>query len=1160
MNLVAIDTGGTFTDLAARAPDGTVARVKVPSRPDAPEQAVLEALAVWRAEAGPAPSRVLHGTTVATNALLERRGARVLLVTTPGFEDLLALRRQSRPEIYALHPRVPPPLVSRRDTVSIRGRLTATGEELEPLEDVGAWLARHADAIARADAIAICLLHAYLDPRHERALAAALRARAPGARLTVSSELAPVSREYERCSTVAVNAYVAPVMASYLDALAAALDAPLAVMSSSGGLAPAARVAVEPVQTVLSGPAGGVRGALAVGHRCGRRALLSLDMGGTSTDISFVDGELQPEDDGAIAEHPLRVPLLPIETIGAGGGSIAFVDDGGALRVGPRSAGAVPGPACYGKGGREATVTDANVVLGRIPALLGGAMALRRDRAEAAVGVLAGELGAGVEETARAIVAVTEATMARACKRVTMERGIDPRGLTLVAFGGAGGLHACALADALGCRDVIFPHEPGVLSAEGMLQAPDEASVTRSAYADETSAPAAVADLIERTNDQARKRWRRDLGTTERPRVATWLDCRYRGQSFTLALDARELDLASPTLLDDLRRAFDEHHRRRYGYALPDRGFELTAVRAFARTEPPALPAASGPSGARLEGPRVLSRFSATLWLPDGWRATELASGDVRCERAGGTAAHAPAARALALEIHRQRIAAIAEEMGATLQRAAFSANIKERRDFSCAVFDREGRMLVQAAHIPVHLGSQPMGVAAAIAAVPARPGVSVVLNDPFAGGTHLPDVTLVTPVFLGGDPAPTFYVANRAHHADVGGRTPGSMPTSTVGVTIDDEGVRLPPTALDDAVRARFAAASRTPDERYGDLRAQEAANHVGATRLRELVAQLGAGRNEALNEALLDYSERRMRAVIAALPDGVFEYTDVLDDDGVGDRPIPLPVRVTIDGERARVDFSAAPDQVDGPLNAVRAICVSAVFYVFRCLGGDQVPANAGLLRPIEVVTRAGSICDARPPAAVAAGNVETSQRLVDTVLGALAGAAPARIPAASCGSMNNVLVGGADPRPGARHGQAFVHYETIAGGAGGSPAGPGADAVHTHMTNTLNTPCEELERAFPFRIERYAVRRASGTGHHGGAGVVRAYRALAATEVTLVTERRRVAPYGLGGAAAGERGRNSIERRDGTREELGGKAHLKLEPGDLLVIETPGGGSWR
>lgn len=1166
---IAVDTGGTFTDLVARTPDGRAVRLKVPSTPDDPGRAVLDAVAALAERlGGPALGALRHGTTVATNALLERRGAPVALITTAGFEDVLRLRRQARPDLYALHPVLPEPLVPPERTFGIRGRRGPDGEVVAPLEDAAAWVARHRDRLSGAAAFAVCLLHAYADGADEARVAAALRAAFPDRPITTSHVLAPVFREYERTSTVAVNATLAPIMTTYLARLQAALaPRPVTIMGSAGGLLGVAHAAAAPVHTVLSGPAGGVRGAWEVGRRCGATALLGLDIGGTSTDVSVVRGELAPEDEGQLAEHPLRVPLLPIETVGAGGGSIAFVDAGGALRVGPRSAGAVPGPACYGRAGADAepTVTDAHVVLGRVTQLLGGAFPIDPEAARAAVGRLAARLGAGVEETARAILAVAEANVARACKRVSMERGVDPRTLTLVAFGGAGGLHASGVADELGCPEVLFPAEPGVLSAEGILGAPAEAAATRTVFWSEPDwTPRRLGGLFETLA--------RTLAAELPAGVArqTFADCRYLGQTYTLPVPVTDAESLLP---ESLRGAFDALHTDRYGYALADRAVELVALRMFLRGEVRPLAVAAAAPPERYEGPRSVSAYSATLWLPAGWSAERLPTGDLRCRRTGPPREGDPspgretARLSLALEVHRQRVAAIAEEMGATLMRAAFSANIKERRDFSCAVFDAGGRMLVHAAHIPVHLGSTPLSVAAAIEAVEMRPGTQVILNDPYTGGTHLPDVTLVTPVFLPGEQAPQFYVANRAHHADIGGEAAGSLPSprradgTIKPLTIDDEGIRLAPAALDGALRRRFAEASRLPEEREGDLRAQEAANRTGAARLLEWAATQGTAELGRLNEALLDYAERRMRALLAALPNGTWDFTDHLDDDGVEDRPIPIPVRLTIRGDQAVVDFSAAPDAVPGSLNAVRAIAVSAVFYSFRCLAGESIPANAGLMRPVEVVTRPGSIVDALPPAAVSAGNVETSQRLVDVVLGALAQAAPDRVPAASSGTMNNVLFGGLDPRSDPPH--AYVHYETLAGGAGGGPAGPGASGLHVHMTNTLNTPIEALERSFPVRIERYSLAAAPAPvpgEHPGGAGIIRAYRFLAPAEVTLVTERRRTRPFGLHGARPGSPGRNRLIRADGQVLDLPGKVTLRVEAGDVVEVTTPGGGSWR
>lgn len=636
--------------------------------------------------------------------------------------------------------------------------------------------------------------------------------------------------------------------------------------------------------------------------------------------------------------------------------------------------------------------------------------------------------------------------------------------------------------------------------------------------------------------------------------LRTVLDCRYVGQTFSLPVDIDTFD----------RRAVQEQfllqHRERYGYDL-HRPVEVTSVRVFATqmqqqldSEPPP------PAGAKVDGPGRVDSYGATLWVPDGWSAAPNRFGDWLVERRQRRGEAKELSGALALEVHRQRLAAIAEEMGSALMRSAFSSNIKERRDFSCAVFDGEGEMLAQAAHIPVHLGSQPLSVKAAIAAMPQRPGQTVILNAPFAGGTHLPDVTVVTPVFLDGQPSPAFYVSNRAHHADIGGLSPGSMPSprrpdGTVRrVCLEDEGICIEPSVLTEELRNTFASASRTPDERYGDLRAQEAANHVGVERLRELADSLGFEPLRSLNHELLDYSARRMREILASVPNGTYSFEDVLESDGFDDRPIPIRLTVELSDQSALFDFTHSGLQGLGTLNAVRAITESAVFYCLRCLGDHDLPTNAGLLRPVRILTRPGTVVDATSPAAVSGGNVETSQRLVDVIFGALAQALPDRIPAASGGTMNNVLFGGTGP-----DGAAFVHYETLASGSGASAAGPGASAIQCHMTNTLNTPVEDLERAFPLRIETYSILHGSPAEDYipGGAGIVRHYRFLATVEVTVLTERRKRSPYGLGGAAGGRPGRNTVIYADGRVRKLAAKDAVVLHTGDGLVIETPGGG---
>lgn len=510
------------------------------------------------------------------------------------------------------------------------------------------------------------------------------------------------------------------------------------------------------------------------------------------------------------------------------------------------------------------------------------------------------------------------------------------------------------------------------------------------------------------------------------------------------------------------------------------------------------------------------------------------------------------------LEVLKNRFVSLAEEMGAALMRTAFSPNIKERRDFSCALFDRHGEMLAQAAHIPVHLGSMPLSVAAALERSDLAPGDMILLNDPYRGGTHLPDVTLVTPVFLD-EEKPAFFLANRAHHADVGGMSAGSMPIAT---EIFQEGLRIPPVKLvrggeiDTELLALLLANVRTPVEREGDLSAQIAANRTGERRLREIVGQYGLPEVERYGSALLDYGERLMAEVIADIPDGSYAFEDVLDDDGAGTAAIPIRCRITVRGARATVDFTGCAPQVAGCLNAVRAITLSAVFYVFRLLAPEEIPNNAGCQRPVEVLTRPGTVADCTFPAAVAGGNVETSQRLVDVLLGALAQALPQRIPAASAGTMNNLTVGGVDPRSG----ELFTYYETIAGGAGGGPAGEGASGIQTHMTNTLNTPVEALEHAYPLRVRHYGLRDGSGGGgrQRGGDGVIREIELLGAARLTLISERRASAPYGLQGGGTGRPGRNLL-LRDGAVTELPAKVAVEARAGDRLRIETPGGGGW-
>jgi 5-oxoprolinase (ATP-hydrolysing) len=1168
---ISVDTGGTFTDVVCQHADGTLHLYKLLSTPDDPSRAIRDG--VERLAQGQ-PLQLIHGTTVATNALLERALARAALITTQGFEDLLALRRQHRPHLY-LPPALPAPIIPRTHTLGAPERILASGHIALPLtQDAIAQIVNQLRTLD-VEAVAICLLHAYLNPAHEQALADAIRAALPHLHVTASHALIPELREFERASTTAINAAVGPVMARYLANLQRALAPnPVEIFSSAGARLRPDEAARHPAHTVLSGPAGGLLGAVSAARDLHIDHIITLDMGGTSTDVSLCAGALSMRDAGEVEGMPVCVPMLDLHTVGAGGGSIAWIDQGGALRVGPRSAGALPGPACYGRGGRLPTVTDAHLVLGHLlpDRFLGGAMRLDVQAARDALATIASPLGMSIEEAARGVLDVADAAMARAIKVISLERGHDPRRHTLVAFGGAGGLHACRLAQQLDLPQILLPEHPGLLSARGMLTAPRAymASQTTFQRLDQLD-PARLTDLLRALELRAREA----MQAPDDPLVLEpAVELRYLGQTFTLRLPV-PWRADDPSSIIAPHAQFEAAHQDAYGWTSPGRPVELVTLRLLATLasdidtarkplSPPAarLIAHDGvversalAEGDVVHGPCVIVEYSATTPLLAGWAATRQANHLVITRITGQDQARAPEAAPdspVQIELFRHLFASIAEEMGVALMRSAFSSNIKERRDYSCAIFDAQGEMIAQAAHIPVHLGSTPMSVAAAIAAYPApSPGDHILLNDPFHGGTHLPDLTLVSPVH-GPDGAIWFWVANRAHHADVGGIAPGSLPLSR---SIHDEGFCIGPTLLTPQVEDALAAASRTPDERRGDLRAQIAANTRGARRLVEQIAQRGATLIAAC-DALKGYSERILRAEIARLPDGQWCFEDVIEDDGQGAQDIKLSCVLTIAGDSATLDLTGSADQVTGPLNVPRAVTLSAALYCFACLT-PEAPANAGLMRPITVRTRPGSIADALYPAAVAAGNVETSQRLVDVIFGALAQAAPDRIPAASCGSMNNVLIGGLDPKTG----QQFAYYETIGGGSGAGDGWAGQSATQTHMTNTLNTPVEALEHTYPLRVTRYAVRRGSGGAGRwrGGDGIVRAYMFEAPATVTLMTERRRVRPWGLQGGEAGAAGVNTRIGLQGVASVLPAKLTLEVAAGEEIVIETPGGGGF-
>ena len=1123
-----MDVGGTFTDAALLA-DGRLYTGKAPTTPRDQSEGVMAAVRDVLAAAGSSAGEVerfVHGMTVGTNALLEGRTARTALLATEGFTDLEELGRQARAELYRLCAGHPPPLVPASLRVAVPERTGPDGV-LRPLDEE---LMRSRLAGLEAEAAAVCLLWGFLHPAHEQAVGELLP---EGMHVSLSHETAGVFREYERCATTVVDAALSPLLRRYLERLTerareAGLPGP-EVMLSSGGTADAAIAARHGSWTVLSGPAGGAVGAA----RAGAADAVGLDMGGTSCDVSLILGGAAALGSGReVGGRALALPMVDVHTVGAGGGSIAWRDAGGALQVGPRSAGADPGPACYGRGGELPTVTDAHLLLGHLDpgSPLAGGVRLDRDAAAAAVGRLAEELSLSLEETAAGIVRVAGSAMAQAVRVVTVERGVDPRELTLVPFGGAGPLHAAAIADELGMRRVLVPVASGVLSALGLVLSERRRDLVESVL---LTGAELTRDRIEEAVERLAARGRAELHEPEAG-LRVGVDLRYAGQGFELTVDAGG---PSPDPAE-LRRAFDRAHEERYGYSDPDAELELVTVRVAVHVPGPVPPEATEAVPDTFpEAPAVIPLPGSTLVVPSGWRVASREADALVLERseAAPSREHAPAGAArldpIDLQVMLGGLRAACDEMGAVLVRSAHSANIKERRDASTALFDAAGEMVMQAEHIPVHLGAMPAAIAAVLGEEQ-RPGEPWILNDPYRGGTHLPDITVITPAFHAGELVG--FAASRAHHADVGAPEPGSMPSDSR--TLADEGVVIPPSRLTGELVRELAARMRNPGQREADLRAQVAAGRAGAGRVAALIERFGIERFRAGMRDTLDYAERRTRARIAELDDGAREARDVLEA-GAGDLELRLLARV--EGEEITLDFSGSAPQHEGNLNCPLPVTLSACYFALRVLTDPDVPACSGAYRPLTVIAPEGSLLNARPPAAVAAGNVETSSRVADLVLAAFGHAL-------GQGTMNNLTLGN----------DRFTYYETLGGGQGACPDAGGPSAVHVAMSNTLNTPLEALEKEFPLRAVEYALRPGSGGAgaRRGGDGVVRELEALEEMRYSLITERRRHAPPGAAGGSPGAPGRNLLDGR-----ELPPKASGSLRPGQRLRIETPGGGGY-
>jgi 5-oxoprolinase (ATP-hydrolysing) len=1173
-----IDRGGTFTDFVhLDGATGALSTLKLPSTEAAPLDGIRRLLGVAPGAAIP-PCDVRLGTTVATNALLERRGARTALAITRGFGDLLAIGDQTRPELFALAIQKSPPLAEA--VLELDARLDVTGAVLAR-PDPEALRAELATLRATGiDSLAIVVLH---DQRHgvlEREVAALARELGFGY-VVCAHELTPEIGLLARAETTVLDAYLTPPLRTALSRLGAELEGSrLRVLQSSGALSDPS--ALRGSAALLSGPAGGVVACARLAERAALGPVIGFDMGGTSTDVCRSAGPLELDAETTVAGVRVRAPVLAVTTIAAGGGSVCRFD-GAKLTVGPESAGAIPGPLAYGRPeATELTLSDVNLLLGRlVPERF--PLPLERQRAEQKLAAVTRELEAAghslsAEDVGAAFLEIGNRAMAAAIREVSVSRGHDVREHTLLVLGGAGGQHACAVARLCGMSRIVFHPLGGVLAAVGVGLA--DLGGRRLRELDEPLGPASLAraeSAFEELTRAGLAALEPQLGSSDTLTVTRTLSLRCAGTETALELP--------PAPLDALVANFHTLHRRLFGYdrsghtlELVSAHVELTARRPFmdvpapaptasprARTrlyhdgrfleDVPVLDRASLEPGRSLEGPLVLAETTSTVVIDPGFRvvlepdgllvATPIAvdTAGETLRTAGRTASHASGSPdPMLLEVMGRRFMSIAEQMGRVLRRTALSTNIRERLDFSCAVFDAEGNLVANAPHIPVHLGAMGDSVRGVMARHPAlEPGDVFVTNDPALGGSHLPDITVVAPMF---DPQGTlrFFVANRGHHADVGGTAPGSMPPDSR--RIEDEGIVLG--ALRLVHRGRFDETevlralgsgphpARRPADNLADLKAQVAAVHLGLELLGELGREAGFDTVSRYMRHVADDAALRVRRFLARLPPGTRHFEDVLDD---GTR---VAATLTIEADRLDVDFTGTSPEQPTNVNAPRAVTTAAVLYCLRAWLGEPIPLNAGCLRHVHVTVPQGCLLAPHPGAAVAAGNVETSQRIVDVLLGA------AGIAAASQGTMNNLTFGTA----------AFGYYETIAGGAGAGPGFAGASAVHTHMTNTRLTDPEVLERRYPVRVRELSLRRGSGGGGRfpGGDGLCRELELLAPLRVSVISERRVRAPFGLDGGEPGKPGRNLVNGR-----EQPGRFSRDLLPGDRVRIETPGGGGY-
>jgi len=1182
-----IDRGGTFTDVVARAPDGTLQTHKLLSvspghYADAATEGIRRLLGLNAGEPIPADrvGAVKMGTTVATNALLEREGARTVFVTTKGLGDQLKIGYQHRPRLFDLNIQKPEQLYSR--VIEIDERVSAHGEVLRVPDLDAARTALKEAKDAGCEAAAICFLHGYRFHEHESAVAAIAR-EIGFAQISVSHEASLLMKFVGRGDTTVADAYLSPILRRYIDLVAGEItgDAALYFMQSNGGLTRADLF--QGKDAILSGPAGGVVGMVKTAALAGVDQVIGFDMGGTSTDVSHFNGEFERTFESEVAGVRIRAPMLSIHTVAAGGGSIIRFD-GTRLRVGPQSAGADPGPASYRKGG-PLTVTDANLVTGRIkpnhfPRVFGasGAEPLDEKPARAKFEALAKELKRGVEEVADGCLEIAIENMAQAIKKISTARGYDVSRYTLACFGGAGAQCATRVADKLGMTDILIHPLASLLSAYGMgladIRALRERAMEQAlddAAVEELEAIAQELSTEVGAEVTAQGIAAGDIALIRRAHI------KYHSSDTALLVEAGSLA--------EMQHRFETAHAQQFGFAEPGRKLILEAVSVEAvghahKISEDVLPArkkgvpfSQGVTELftdgkwqdaqlyvrselkhpdEIKGPALIIEPHSTIVVEPGWHGAVSELGHIRLTRVAPLPSRrnvGTGADPILLEIFNNLFMSIAEQMGVTLEKTASSVNIKERLDFSCAVFDADGELVANAPHMPIHLGSMGDSVKAVIGKhrTTMRAGDVYVLNDPYRGGTHLPDITVVTPVFDDVGDDILFYTAARGHHADVGGIMPGSMPPHSK--TIDEEGAHLDRMMLvrdgaflEDDLRAALTRGrypARNPDQNVADLKAQVAACEKGVTELRRMTEMFGLDTVKAYMAHVQTNAEAAVRQVIEALHDGAFTYAM---DDG---SQIQVKITVNRDAREATIDFTGTSAQLNTNYNAPLPIVRAAVLYVFRCLVADDIPLNAGCLIPLRLVVPERSMLNPEKPAAVVAGNVETSQAVVDCLFGALGTVA------ASQGTMNNLTFGNA------RH----QYYETVCGGAGAGPGFDGADAVHTHMTNSRLTDPEILEWRYPVRVEEFAVRHGSGGAgkHNGGSGVTRRIRFLEDMEAAILSAHRIVPPFGLEGGAPGAVGRTYVTRQDGSTQELAHADRADLKAGDQITTETPGGGGF-